>query len=60
MKPHIFLLSLAALTINSCTSFKYSPGTGFGPIDYAVRRASPNGAEITIASETPTKLLAAR
>jgi hypothetical protein len=49
MKPHALLLSLAALVINSCASFSPSPGTGFGRIDYAVRRASPNGQEISLA-----------
>ena len=51
MKPHALLLSLAALVINSCASFSPSPGTGFGRTDYAVRRASPNGEEISLAQK---------
>src|SRR5438128_979355 len=51
MKPHPLLLSLAALVINSCASFNPSPGTGFGRIDYAVRRESPNGEEISLAQK---------
>ena len=49
MKRHALLLSLAALVINSCASFSPSAGTGFGRTDYAVRRASPNGEEISLA-----------
>src|SRR5262245_60744803 len=49
MKPHAVLLSLAALVINSCSSF--APGTGLDRIDYAVRYASPNGKEISLAQK---------
>jgi hypothetical protein len=51
MKPHALLVSLAALTINSCAWFNPSLGTGFGSNDYAVRRASPNGEEISRAQK---------
>jgi hypothetical protein len=49
MKSHSFLLALAAFAISSCAWFNPSAGTGYGPIDYAVRRAAPNGAEISLA-----------
>jgi hypothetical protein len=51
MKPHALLVSLAALAINSCAWFNPSFGTGSGPNDYAVRRASPNGEEISLAQK---------
>ena len=57
MKPHVLLLSLAALAVNSCASFSPSPGTGFGRIDYAVRRESPNGEEISLAQKRLQNLL---
>jgi hypothetical protein len=51
MKSHALLVSLAALAINSCAWFNPSGGTGFDPRDYAVRRASPNGEEISLAQK---------
>jgi hypothetical protein len=51
MKPHALFVSLAALAINSCAWFNPSLGTGFGPNDYSVRRASPNGEEISLAQK---------
>ena len=48
MKPPVVLLSLAALVINSCSSF--APGSALR-IDYAVRHASPNGEEISLAQK---------
>jgi hypothetical protein len=51
MKPHALFVSLAALVINSCAWFNPSPGAGFGPNGYAVRRASPNGEEISLAQK---------
>ena len=43
------LLSLAALTISSCASSNPSLRTRYGAINYAVRRAAPNSAEISLA-----------
>jgi hypothetical protein len=51
VERHALLLSLAALVINSCASFSPSPGTGFGRADFAVGRASPSGAEISLAQK---------
>jgi hypothetical protein len=51
MKRYALLVSLAALAINSCTLFNPSPGTGFGPNDYAVRRAPPDGREVSLAQK---------
>jgi hypothetical protein len=51
MKRPVLLLSLATLVVNSCASFNPSPGTGFGRIDYVVRRESPNGEEISLAQK---------
>ena len=51
MKPHALLVSLAALAINSCAWFNPSFGAGSGPNDYAVRRAAPNGEEISLAQK---------
>jgi len=49
--PYAFLASLAALAISSCASFNPSVDTGSGTNDYAVRRASPNGEEISLAQK---------
>jgi hypothetical protein len=51
MERYALLVSLAALAINSCTLFNPSPGAGFGSNDYAVRRAAPNGTEISLAQK---------
>jgi len=48
MKFHA-LLSFAALAISSCASSNPSLRTGYGAINYAVRRAAPNSAEISLA-----------
>jgi hypothetical protein len=51
MKPHALFLSLTVLTISSCASFNPSASAGSGQNEYAVRTASPNGAEISLAQK---------
>jgi hypothetical protein len=46
MKSHALLLSLAALAVSACASFNPSSS-----IDYAVRHAAPNGADISLAQK---------
>jgi len=49
MKVRALLFSLGALVISSCASSNPSLGTGFSPVDYALRHAAPNGQEISLA-----------
>lgn len=50
MEPHALLLSLVALVTSSCSSFNPAlGGAGSGRRDYAVRHASPNSEEISLA-----------
>src|SRR5262249_39064449 len=51
LKPHALLLSFAALITNSCASFHLVPGTGLPRLAYAVRHASPNREEISLAQK---------
>jgi hypothetical protein len=51
MKFRTLLLSLATLAICSCASSNPSLGTRFNPIDYALRHATPNGQDISLAQK---------